>query len=128
VSASSIHLALVFLALAGPFAWLIRNPGWRSTPHDARITKWIMFAVALWIIGIYALVSLSSNICLIEVDPMRRGNRYDFVNCTPQLLSGGFADLFLFAWFWGPPAVLAFFSARYLIRLVRGRIRNRKES
>ena len=90
---------------------------------------WAFLAMAAWLIGLRWLVTEVTAIC--AVSPAELGRRTGwivrFIECSPNLLSGGPADILIFAFAW-VGALLALAFLFYLLLSAFRPARDSKES
>ena len=118
----ALFWTLLLLSLAGMVAYLFHGRSdSQLTLADGLRLKWLLIAMVAWAVGGRALATEVTRICATTIDPRTRSGNSHFIECSPQLLGGGPAELFTFGWTWLPPLVAGILSARYLLRIARER-------
>jgi hypothetical protein len=125
-----IPLFVLALALLTVLVHVRRYAEREATPAQAGRVKWFVVAFLVWMVALRGLATEVSHGCAVDRHALgaRTGWFPNFFECSPQLLSGGPAEIFLFFWAWAPFALTAAFCVRHLLRLAGRPHRDSKES
>ena len=124
----AIYYSTFGLIFAGAAVLALRTPDHKLTPPRVRRIPWALGPIAGWIVVYRFLAMEASDICARRLSPVRRGDAGAFLNCTPELLAGGAADIVLFLWVWAPPLLVAAMSAAYLLRSAQHFVRRSRSA
>jgi hypothetical protein len=124
-----IVLGVLALAALTMFAYLRRYPGREVTRADMARVKGFLVALVVWTLVLRGLATEASHRCAVDSQWLSlRSGLSGFWSCSPRLLSGGPAEIFVFAWAWAPFPLMAAFCLHHLLRMARRPHRDSKES
>ena len=131
-----MSLDLIILVIAGVaalavvtmFVYIRRHPDRQPTPADAARMKWLFLAVVIWTLVLRGLATEAAQSCGFSIAALGRNWFSTFLACSPKLLSGSPAEVFLFFWAWAPLPLIAAYCVHRLLRMARRPNREFKES
>jgi hypothetical protein len=124
-----IVLGVAALAALTMFACLRRYPERELSRGDVARVKWFLVAMVVWTLVLRGLATEASHRCAVDSQWLSlRSGLSGFWSCSPQLLSGGPVEIFVFLWAWAPFPLMAAFCVHHLLRTARRPHRDSKES
>ena len=128
-AAGLVFFGVLAMAVLTLVAYLRRHPEPELTPADGARMKWFFAAFVVWIVVLRGLATEAAHSCTVDGHWLSlRSGLSGFWNCSPRLLAGGPAEIFVFLWAWAPFALIAAFCVRQLLRMARLPHRDSKES
>ena len=115
-----VFLGVLALAVLTLVVYLRRYPERELTPADGARVKWFALAMVVWILVLRGLATEAPHGCVVDSHWLSyRAGLAGFWTCSPRLLSGGPAGIFVFFWAWAPFALIVAFCVRQLLRMAR---------